>query len=80
MATAMKKLLLIAEEDGIGRVVPINSFTPQVEKVPKSNEVFVGFYSKLEESKRGKSYKISFKNFRAEILRRSIAHVVRAKM
>lgn len=80
MATAMKKLLLIAEEDGTGRVVPINLNFPIEERVPRENEVFIGVYSELDESKRGKRYKISFQDFRTEILRRSIAHVVKAKM
>lgn len=75
MATSMKKLLLIAERNGPGQVIPIDENAPQENRVPNENEVFVGVYSEIEESKSGKRFKISFKD-RAEILRNSIAHVV----
>lgn len=77
MATSMKKLILIAEENGKGQIIEVDDIT-QLTRVPRANEVFVGVYSECEESKRGKQFKISFKD-RAEILRKSIAHVVKMR-
>lgn len=78
MATSMKKLILIAEENGKGDIITIDDNFTQQNEVPKENEVFIGVYSELEESKRGKKFKISFKD-RDDILRKSIAHVVKMR-
>lgn len=72
MATSMKKLLLIAEKDGIGQMIPIDENS---QRVPNENEVFVGVYSELEESKRGQKFYFSMKN-RSDQLRSSIAGFV----
>lgn len=75
MATCLKKVLLIAEIRGKGHMIQLdNDLAPY--RALNSNEVIVGMYSELEESKRGKKFKISLKN-RAEMLRDSIAHVVK---
>lgn len=80
MATSMKKLILVAERNiekpwvhGDGQIIEIDE-NSQLE--PKENEVFVGVYSKLEESKRGHQFYFSMRN-RIDILRDSIAHVVK---
>lgn len=73
MATSLKKLLLIAEKDGIGQMIQIDENSQ--DRVPNENEVFVGVYSELEESKRGQKFYFSMKN-RSDMLRSSIANWV----
>lgn len=77
MATAMKKLLLIAERKGKGQVIPIDGNLTQGNRALKPDEVFLGVYSEKEDSKRG-TFRISLEN-RGEILRDSIAHVVKMR-
>lgn len=79
MATSMKKLLLIAQTNGRGQVIKIDENSVQKDRPLDQNEVFVGVYSKLEESKRGKRYFVSLKNH-SKTLRESIAHVVKIKL
>lgn len=79
MVTSMKKLLLIAATNGRGRLIQIDENSDHKNRMLGRNEVLVGVYSELEESKRDKKYFISLKN-RFEILRSSIAHVVKIKL
>lgn len=79
MATSIKKLLLIAQTNGRGQVIKIDENSVQKDRPLDQNEVFVGVYSKLEESKRGKRYFVSLKNH-SKTLRESIAHVVKIKL
>lgn len=80
MATAMKKLLIIAESDGKGVVIPIlkDSGLPDNLTLDK-DEVVVGVYGEIEESKRGQKFYVSLKN-RFEMLRSSIAQYVKIKI
>lgn len=79
MATSMKKLLLIAEKNGKGQIIPIDENSAQANRVLKQDEVIVGVYSEVEDSKRGQIFRISLAN-RGEILRDSIAHVVKVRL
>lgn len=76
MATAIRKLLLVAEKNGRGLVIPIHKKLDLSSRVPSDDEVFVGVYSELEESKRGLRFYISLKNH-VETLRHSLAHFVK---
>lgn len=78
MATAIKKLLMVAERDGRGFVIPIHK-NLNINRVPDEKEIFVGVYSELEESKRGKRFYISFKEH-FETIRRSLAGLVKINM
>lgn len=75
MATSMKKLLLIAEKEGSGQMIQIDENSQQNNTALKENEVIVGVYSELEESKRGQKFYFSMKN-RSDMLRSSIADFV----
>lgn len=79
MATSMKKLLLIAEKDGDGKMIELDKYPSQKERLPDEDEVIVGVYSEVEESKRGQKFYFSLKN-RFETLRQSIAHVIKIKV
>lgn len=79
MATSMKKLIMIAEKNGKGQVIRVDENSVQKDRPLNHDEVFVGVYSELEESKRGKKYFVSLKN-NFGILRDSIAHVVKIKL
>lgn len=76
MATSMKKLILIAEKNGNGKMIRMNS--KQKDRIPNRNQVFIGVYSEAEHSKRGQIFHFSMED-RFEILRDSIAHVVKIK-
>lgn len=78
MATSMKKLLLIAEKDGNGKMIRMDDNRKWQNIVPNRNQVFIGVYSEAEYSKRGQIFHFSMQD-RFEILRDSIAHVVRIK-
>lgn len=80
MATSLKKLILVAERNiekpwvhGDGQIIEIDG---QTDREPTEEEVFVGVYSKLEESKRGQQFYFSLRN-RIDKLRDSIAYVVK---
>lgn len=73
MATSMKKLLIIAAADGGGEMIP---YEPEKDVNMYEDEVLLGVYSNIEESKRGKKFFISLKD-RIPMLRESIAHVVK---
>lgn len=82
MATSMKKLILVAERNikkpwvhGDGRIIEIDENSP-TDIEPSEEEVFIGVYSKLEESKRGHQFYFSLRN-RIDKLRDSVAHVVK---
>lgn len=80
MATSMKRLLMIAEKDGNGLAIPVLNHTSLVDNVTlDKDEVVVGVYGELEESKRGQKFYISLKN-RFEMLRTSIAQYVKIKI
>lgn len=79
MATSMKKLLLIAEKIGKGKMIRMDENPEQKDRVPNRNQVFIGVYSEGEYSKRGQIFHLSMKD-RFETLRDSIAHVVRIKL
>lgn len=74
MATSMKKLLLIAEKDGKGQMIQFDE-----NRVPNENEVFIGVYSELEESKRGQKFYFSMRD-RSNMLGASIASFVKMFM
>lgn len=82
MATAMKKLLLIAEKKGkygkieAGQLIELDKNPDQINRRPKENEVFIGVYGELEESKNGHKFYFSLKD-RLDILRESISPVVK---
>lgn len=79
MATAMKKLLLIAEKNGAGKVIQLDKNPNEIDRYPHKNEAYVGVYSESEYCKRGQKFYFSMKN-RTEILRQSIAHVVKMNL
>lgn len=76
MATCMKKVFAIAETDGGGEIIPTEDKLEEKDINLHEDEVFLGVYSKLEESKRNKKYFFSLKG-RINILRDSIAHVIK---
>lgn len=76
MATSMKRLVLVAEKNGIGKIIPLKKNEFKKLRSPKRNEVYVGVYSEIDERKRGEKFRISFKN-RLEILRKSLADAVK---
>lgn len=76
MATSMKKVLIIAQNDGNGEIIPTDDNLQQKDVNLMDDETFVGVYSNLEESKRGQKFYISLKD-RIPVLRESIAHVVK---
>lgn len=76
MATAMKKLLLVAEKTGIGKLIQLDTFPDLFDRYPNKNEAYIGVYSESEYCKRGQKFYFSLKN-RIEVLRDSIAHVVK---
>lgn len=80
MATSMKKLLIIAEKDGRGVVIPILRNSDLADNLTlDEDEVVVGVYGELEESKRGQKFYVSLKN-RFDMLRSSIAQYVKIKI
>lgn len=79
IATAVKKLLLVAEKDGRGLVIPIHKNLDLSHRVPSEDEVFVGVYGELEESKRGQRFWLSLKNH-FDTLRHSLAHIVKIRL
>lgn len=79
MATSMKKLIVIAEKDGEGQMIPIDDDSPEKDRVPNENEVFLGVYSEAEESKNGQKFYFSMKN-QSDELRNSIARFVKLYM
>lgn len=80
MATSMKRLLMIAEKDGNGLVIPIFDHLSLADHTAVyEDEAIVGIYSELEESKRGQKFYISLKN-RFEMLRKSIAQFIKIKL
>lgn len=79
MATSIRKLLLVAERDGRGLVIPIHKNLDLSNRVPSKDEVFVGVYSEFEESKRGQRFYISLKNH-FNTLRHSLAHLVKIRL
>lgn len=78
MATSMKRLVLIAVKRGRGKVIELDAKSAKKKRVPHTNEVIVGVYSKVEEAKRGQKFYISFRD-RLEILRNSIGDMVKIK-
>lgn len=79
IATAVKKLLLVAEKDGRGLVIPIHRNLDLSNRVPSDDEAFVGVYGELEESKRGHRFYLSLKNH-FETLKHSLAHLVKIRV
>lgn len=80
MATAMKKLLIVAEKEGSGLMLPIHQMPYLADNAKvDADEVVVGVYGELEESKRGQKFYVSLKN-RFELLRRSIADFIKIKL
>lgn len=77
MAIAMKKLVMIAERRGNGLVFPIAKSSILKFKVAvDEDEIVVGVYSELVESKRGQKFYLSLKNH-FETVRDGISNVVR---
>lgn len=82
MATAMKKLLLIAEKSGkygktsAGQLIELDKHPDQKDRPLKENEVFIGVYGEFEESKNGQKFYFSLKD-RLSILHDSISPVVK---
>lgn len=76
MATAIKRLILYAEKNGNGLVIPTTPNSLQQKENSNENLVLIGVYS--EKGKGGK-FTISFKDSTA-ILMSSIQHVVKPKL
>lgn len=76
MATSMKKVLIIAQQNGNGEIIALDDNLHEKDVDLMDDEVYLGVYSNLEEPKRNQKYFISLKD-RIPVLRDSIAHVVK---
>lgn len=81
MATAIKRLLIIAERNREGAVIPVLKSSDLADNLTLTDkdEVIVGVYSELNESKRGQKFYVSLKN-RFEMLRSSLAQFIKIKI
>lgn len=77
IATSIKKVIAIAEKNGSGDLFPIPRTSILKYKVAvDDDEILVGVYSEVTDSKRGQRFYISLKNH-LETLKKSIAHILK---
>lgn len=62
MVTSMGKINLVATKSGDSKIIPFIQNSTKKKRVVDKDEVIIGVYSELEESKRGQQFYFSLKN------------------